>query len=101
MVETPSGIVMDIKFVQYSKAQSPIAVIVSGRTTEVKPPQFENTDFSIVVTFWGISIVVILQSRKAPSPMVETPWGISNDVKFLQTEKANFPILVTVEIITL
>ena len=84
---TLSGMVTDVKPLQFWKAYEPIDVTLSGMVTDVKPLQTANAPLPIDVTLSGmVTDVKPLQPRKASYPIDVTLSGMVTDVKPLQPE---------------
>ena len=70
---TELGIVIDFKFVQYSKARISITVIESDRVIDVKPEQLLKAFPPILFIDEGsVACVKFLQLKKAQSPIEQT-----------------------------
>ena len=99
-VEPPSRST-SVRSVQPSNTLLPILVTLFGMVMLVKSVQLSNADSPMLVTLLGIVMSVkLLQPENAPFPMLVTLPGIVMSVKLLQSENAESPMLVTPSSIT-
>ena len=92
---TLSGIVIEVKLLQFSKALIPITLVFVDKLTVVKLVHPANIALGIIVILIGIvALVRLTQFSKIPLPKFTSLSGIVTDVnpEFLN---AKLPILVT------
>ena len=91
------GIVIEDKFAQPLKADSPIAIKFVDNVTDCKYEQFSKALESIFVTLFGIVIEgKLAQPLNADDPIVTKLEGNATDCKYEQFSKALESIFVTV-----
>ena len=89
------GITIFVKPEQFINASFPIVVILSERIMFFNPVQPQKAKLTILVTLRGITILVILgQSEKADSPIVINPSERLTVDRLGQSEKAALSTIV-------